>query len=120
MNDLFRMINSVNEVYQRTLNEMQTESISIEAELAAMERTNEINQYVEEMRRLSNRREKVDDEGNIIPNEETYGETWMPLRFRSNEETSWVCDKCMAINFGCQTACPECGDIKDANDERLK
>ena len=114
------MINNVNAAYERALSENNGESLSMESGFQVYERNYEMQQHIDEMRRLSNRREKVDDEGNIIPNEDTYGGNWIPARLRANEENSWMCDKCMAINFGCQTACPECGDIRDGKDEELK
>lgn len=114
------MINNVNASYEHALSENDGEIMRMESQFMAMERNREVQQYLEEMRRLSNRREKVDDEGNIIPLEDSYDERWLSTRLAATEKSSWVCDKCMAINFGCQTSCPECGDRKDENDERLR
>lgn len=120
MNNIFRMITNVNAAYERALSENDDQSRIMEAQLIAMERSHEVQQCVDEMRRLSNRREKVDDEGNIIPNDDNCDGSWASSRIKMSENASWICDKCMAINFGCQTSCPECGDRKDEKDERLK
>lgn len=120
MTDLFRMINNVNMAYEHALSECRRENNSREMQLFAMEGNYQTQKTIDEIRARSNRRERCDDEGNIIPFEEEEKDLWMLSRDKNKEEVSWICDKCMAINFGCQTACPECGDIKDRNDEELK
>lgn len=120
MDSIFDMINNVSAAYEQTMSEKREKNIAMEAGFIAREKNLEMMRHIDEMRSLSNRREKVDDEGNIIPFEDENKESWLPARIKDKTEVSWICDKCMAINFGCQTACPECGDIKDVNDERLK
>lgn len=73
----------------------------------------------DELIRLCNRREKYDENGNCIPQAPAYEASSTYVELARDAGISWMCDKCMAMNFGSQRICAECGDKKDEKDERL-
>ncbi len=112
---LFR---EMQDAYYQAYEEATLDDSITEALLMANEKRLENQARIDEIRSRFNRREKYDDDGNLIP-DDSYNKDKIIANFASDEGKSWMCDKCMAINFGCQTACPECGDIKDGKDEEL-
>ena len=74
----------------------------------------------EELRRLCNRREMYDDEGKLIPQMPAYEASSVYQELAKNQGISWMCDKCLTMNFGSHRVCAECGDVKDGKDERLE
>ena len=114
-----RMFRDIQDTYYAAYEEACLNDAATEAKMLATEMMLENQRTIDEIKSRCNRREKYDDEGNVI-NDNNNTSPIMPTYLPKNgyeSEKSWMCDKCMAINFGCQTSCPECGDIKDWNDE---
>lgn len=67
----------------------------------------------------SNQREKDDDsvDSKTYVSKGKYG--YDNIEDKAKENVSWMCDKCMNINFGNQKFCSACGDVLDEEDERL-
>ena len=115
---LGNMIENAIDTYNDAYEEARWDDKTSQVELEVAERRMEFQALNDEIRSRFNRREKYDDDGNLIK-EDNMSPIILPNSF-SEDNKSWICDKCMAINFGCQTACPECGDIKDEKDEIIE
>ena len=67
---------------------------------------------------------EVKEEINEVAKEEVKEATKEEVKEATKEENkennSWMCDKCMNINFGSQKFCVACGDRFDKNDEVLE
>lgn len=60
----------------------------------------------------------LNDEGKLIAQMPTYEVSSAYQEMTKDQGISWMCDKCMAMNFGSQRVCSESGGIKDGKDER--
>ena len=97
----------------------ENEDFKRNSTLAGMEKYAQTQAQKEELRRLCNRREMYDDEGKLIPQLPAYEASTVYQELAKDAGISWMCDICLAMNFGSQRVCAECGDIKDEKDERL-
>ena len=105
--------------YDDLKEEKEKKRIDRQSKLDGMEKYAEIEAQKAELRRLCNRREMYDDEGRIIPQIPAFESSRAYQEIAKEGGVSWICDKCMATNFGIQNVCAECGDVKDEKDERL-
>ena len=97
----------------------ENKDIERKSEIAGMEKYAQTMAQKEELIRLCNRREKYDDEGKPIPQIPAYEMSSVYQELSKDGGVSWMCDKCMAMNFGNERICAECGDVKDEKDERI-